>query len=70
MSDIDIVPTYVFNLFPFCLLRKMIVHFYVSYNANLEKDKKMVLNFSMILSMPYAFASRRKECVHVFIYIA
>lgn len=48
----------------------MIVPFYASYNANLGKDEKMALNSSMIPSTPCVFASRKSECVPVFIYTA
>ena len=48
----------------------MIVHFCVSYNASLGKDGKMAPNSFMIPSMPYAYASRKSECVPVFIYTA
>lgn len=48
----------------------MIVHFCVSYNASLAKDEQVALNSSMIPNMPYAFASRKRGCVLVFIYTA
>lgn len=50
------------------IYRKMTVHFCVSYNSSLEKDGKMAQSSSMIPSMLYAFASRKSECVPVFIY--